>query len=148
MPRGAVVIVVEWGNPWSLVIYAEQTSATEMEVFAGFAMSEYLSLYEEPVEVPDEPGWSGEEVTATVIAEKSLYLREEPSTSARVTATMLRGETVSVVERGDTWSLVIYLEEVNDTQFDVHIGYCMNEFLQFSDESTEDPRPARRPQLA
>ena len=145
MPRGAVVIVVEWGNPWSLVIYAEQTSATEMEVFAGFAMSEYLSLYEEPVEVPDEPGWSGEEVTATVIAEKSLYLREEPSTSARVTATMLRGETVSVVERGDTWSLVIYLEEVNDTQFDVHIGYCMNEFLQFSDESTEDPSQPEDP---
>ena len=76
------------------------------------------------------------EGTATVIAENSLNLRTQPASSATVVTRIPRGATVTVLSKGETWSQVRYGSQS---------GYCMNEFLQFSDESTEDPSQPEDP---
>ena len=60
----------------------------------------------------------------------SLWLRESPSSSAKTLAKMYKGETVTVLEKGDTWSHV---------QYGSLTGYSMNGFLQFVEEGGEAP---------
>ena len=131
MYRGETIIVLEKGEPWSRVQYGGLT---------GYAMSQYLEFREVPVEPeepedpeePDEPIWGETEpgLTATIINGDALWLREGPSTSAAGLTKMYRGETVTVLEKGDTWSRV---------QYGNLTGYAMSQYLLFAEEGGEAP---------
>src|SRR5699024_7763478 len=95
----------------------------------GYAMSQYLTFVEEGGEAPEEPGWDdpgegeGEtQLVASVINGNALWLREGPSTSAAGLTMMYRGETIIVLEKGDTWSRV---------QYGGLTGYAMSQYLEF-----------------
>ena len=113
MYAGETVSVLEKGETWSKVVYKGIT---------GYSMSMYLRFadeVEEP-EAPQEPV-----TTATVANTDALWLRKQPSTSAGTFTKMYAGETVSVLEKGETWSKVVYKGIT---------GYSMSMYLRFADE--------------
>ena len=111
--EGETVSVLEKGETWSKIIYND---------IIGYSMSMYLRFadeVEEP-EAPQEPV-----TTATVANTDALWLRKQPSTSAGTFTKMYAGETVSVLEKGETWSKVVYKGIT---------GYSMSMYLRFADE--------------
>ena len=145
MPRGAEVMVLAWSEPWAAVAYTQQVSANRMSVWVGCAMTTYLDFHQGS-ELPDDPGaddevgWADIDGTATVTAD-SLLLRESNSSSANTVAKMYKGDTVTVVDHDDTWSLVIFLEQVNDYRMDVLIGFAMSQYLSTAGQEGTDEAP-------
>ena len=116
MPRGQVVDVLEKGGSWSKVVF---------NGMVGYSMNEFLIFADEEPEEPQEP------ITTATVNADSLWLREYGSTTAPTKAKMSRGDKVDVLEKGGTWSKVV---------FNGITGYSMNEFLIFADEEPEEPQ--------
>ena len=94
-------------------------------------MNEFLIFADEEPEEPQEP------ITTATVNADSLWLREYGSSTAPTKAKMSRGDKVDVLEKGETWSKVI---------FNGMTGYSMNEFLIFADEEPEGPEGPEEPQ--
>ncbi len=132
IPRLAEVTVYSKGSTWSQVKYNGVT---------GYVMTAFLT-FTKPAEFDtsgsDTQGEDGdasdspvldptltavEDMTAQINPENAtLNLRTECSTSAAVLFEMPKGETVPVLEKGETWCKVVY----NDQE-----GYCMTQYLIF-----------------
>ena len=111
--------MLEKGETWSKVVFNGIT---------GYSMNEFLIFADEEPEEPQEP------ITTATVNADSLWLREYGSSTAPTKAKMSRGDKVDVLEKGETWSKVI---------FNGMTGYSMNEFLIFADEEPEGPEGAR-----
>ena len=114
IPGGTDVVVVEWSDAWSVVIYTAQVNANCVSIWVGCVMSQYLDMYQVGGEIPDDPdvggdtGWLEGVGTATVTGK--LNLRAAPSTSAAVLLQIPAGMEVTVAEQsGDCpgWSMSI-----------------------------------------
>ena len=145
IPQYATVEVLSRGSSWCRVRYAEQT---------GYVMTAYLSFTEtDAAEVtatpePTEESASGTAttdeatatptptpspttgITATVLTPSgSLNLRAEMSTSSQIITTIPRLSAVTVLEKGSTWSSVVY---------SAYTGYVQTTYLSFADDAAED----------
>ena len=122
MSRGDKVDVLERGETWSKVVFNGMT---------GYSMNEFLIFADEEPEGPEGPEEPQEPITTATVNADSLWLREYGSTTAPTKAKMSRGDKVDVLEKGETWSKVV---------FNGITGYSMNEFLIFADEEPEEPQ--------
>ena len=143
IPGGTDVVVVEWSEAWSVVIYTAQVNANCVSTWVGCVMSQYLDMYQVGGEIPDDPdvggdtGWLEGVGTATVTGK--LNLRAAPSTSAAVLLQIPAGMEVTVAEQSGDWSGVVYVDQPNDYRIDVWAGYVMTEYLSSSGEVPEEP---------
>ena len=112
----------------------------------SFAPGEYGTVAAQPTAAPlaNLPaGSSSAALTATVTTPSgSLNLRNGPSSSAKVLATVPYGDMMIVVSRGSTWCSVIY---------NGIAGYVMTKYLSFGIAQpqpvmTATPRPTATPQ--
>ncbi len=142
IPQYATVTVLSRGSSWSRVQYVEQI---------GYVMTAYLSFTDTgasaatptPVPVPTEAGaplavtdtptatpipTAG--TSATVMTPSgSLNLRAEMSTSSQIITTIPRLSAVTVLEKGATWSSVVY---------DAYTGYVQTTYLRFAAQTTPE----------
>ena len=123
IPHGATVQVVTNDGSWCQVIFGGQQ---------GYVMASYLDFGSaaptDPPATQTPPTLEGNELEAIVrTVSGSLNLRQEPSTSAMILATIPRGESIVVTARGSEWCAVRY---------GGFSGYVMTQFLHFpSDDS-------------
>ena len=110
IPYGEKVIVSSLGDTWCRVRW---------HGVEGWCMRTYLQLSSEQQEQTN--------LTAIVTtASGSLNLRKSDSTNSSILTTIPRNATISVLERGTTWSKVTY---------GGFIGYVMSKFLTFGNTS-------------
>lgn len=105
IPSGTTVTVLEKGSTWSKVSY----NGTQ-----GYVSSKFLS---------DPTASTATNSTLKFWLMKtttSVIMRKSASESAQQLATVPSGTTVTVLEKGSTWSKFIY---------DKKIGYCKSEYL-------------------
>ena len=106
-PTGTLVEIIATGNEWHQVEVDGQT---------GFMMAKYLNT-------------NYNAVTATVKTNTGigLNLREEPETDATIITSVKNGQTVTVLQKGQTWSRV---------SVGTHEGFMATRFLNFGTGST------------
>ena len=109
--RGEHVTVLMQDAAWSQVVYGGRT---------GYVPNSSLAFY-----AVVQPGDVLEPVTTATVDAGSLWLRTSGEGTAPTIASMPRGQVVDVLEKGGSWSKVV---------FDGMVGYSMNEFLIFADE--------------
>lgn len=132
IPRGARVTVTQRGDVWSAVQY---------QGISGYVMSEFLTFDAGSGGTgPTPPPSGGSGTTATVTTQSgSLNLRTEPRAGSAILRTIPQYAAVTVLERGNEWSRVTYLETT---------GYVMSVFLTFADvPPTTEPTPTPTPTL-
>lgn len=113
IPRYARVEVLSAGSTWSWVRYNGVT---------GYVMTRYLSTgYYTPTPTATPPAVTG---TWAIVATQSggLNIREASYVGARILKVAPKGASVSVLERGTTWSRISYGGVT---------GYAMTGFLNF-----------------
>ena len=120
IPRNTAVQVQEYGDVWCRVSY---------NGYIGYVMTDYLRWDASVPAVPQDP-WDEPEQAAGVEAwvatsSGSLNLRAGPSSMTDVLAVMPRLAQVELIERGNEWSYIRYLNQY---------GYAMTRYL-----STEYP---------
>ncbi|HPS81132.1 MAG TPA: SpoIID/LytB domain-containing protein, partial [Candidatus Limiplasma sp.] len=109
---GQSVVLVSQGDTWCTVRYESVT---------GYMLTASLNI---------SASGSGTSTTATVATQSgSLNMRQEGSAGSTVLTTIPKGVTVTVTNRGDTWSAVTYGS---------YSGYVMSAFLQFSGDTAAD----------
>ncbi|MBO4378981.1 MAG: SH3 domain-containing protein [Clostridia bacterium] len=110
IPYGEKVIVSSLGDTWCRVRW---------HGVEGWCMRSYLQLGSEQ---QDQTALTAVVTTAS----GSLNLRKSDSTNSTILTTIPRNATISVLERGTTWSKVTY---------GGFIGYVMSKFLTFGNSS-------------
>ena len=106
-PTGTLVEIVEAGAEWHKV---------EVEGKTGYMMAKFLNTAESSI-------------TATVRTNTGigLNLREEPGIDGAIITSVKNGQTVTVLQKGKTWSRV----SVNDQE-----GFMATEYLRLDSQST------------
>ena len=123
--HGEAVQVVTNDGSWCQVIYNGQQ---------GYVMTSYLDFGDgsapaTPPETQTPPALGTGETEAIVrTVSGSLNLRQQPSAQAMIIATIPRGESIVVTERGESWCAV---------RFGNISGYVMSEFLYFPAEDSQ-----------
>ena len=131
IPGGTVVPILSLTDSWAYVQYGLR---------AGYVSTAYLSirrisasaLTPAPTSVPGASGLQARVVTP----QGSLNLRETASDAARVLCTIPQNTALSVLERGGTWSKIVYAGRT---------GYVMTRFLSFLSDA-QTPLPTAIPQ--
>ena len=145
IPRGATVTVLEKGSTWSRVSYSGYT---------GYVMNQYLKFSGDatpttaPTTAPTGAPTSAPTATAAPTSAPSgdkatvntssgnLNMRASASTSSAKLTTIPRGATVTVLEKGSTWSRISYSG---------YTGYVMTQYLKFSGDATPTTAPTQAP---
>ncbi len=139
IPDGATVRVLSWGSDWCRVAYGG---------FTGYVMTDYLSFAVSPAQTPTVPpvrtatpapaeDYTVQGQAVISVSSGGLNMRAYPSTSATILRSIPDGAVVSVLEKGDTWSRVLYGGGT---------GYVMNTYLTFIGSwATATPLPTATP---
>ena len=118
LPAGSTVMVLSDEGEWCRISSAAGT---------GYMMSDFIQYA-----ANNEPETT--EVLAVVATQQgTLNLRSQPSTSAKVLATIPKGAQVVVTSRADDWCAVRYHD---------HSGYVMSSFLLFETDASDDSENA------
>ena len=126
VPNGSTVGVVDAGSAWSLIRWHARQ---------GYVLTAYLSVGGTVSAVTAVPtATPAPAVTGLARVQTSggmLTLRETQSTAAASLARIAYGQTVQVLEKGDTWTLVTYAGKT---------GYVLTRYLYFlSNPATATP---------
>ncbi|MBO2516561.1 MAG: hypothetical protein CW338_04675 [Clostridiales bacterium] len=132
IPRGTVIPLLELTGSWYRTTYNGKS---------GYVSKTYIvPLTVQPLQTPDAvqtaapvPTPSAAALTAKVnTSSGSLNLRSSGSTSGRILRTIPKGATVTVLEKGGTWSRISYSGTT---------GYVMSKYLIFA----ATPKPTATP---
>ena len=121
IPRLATVTVLQKGSEWCQITYGGVT---------GYVLTEFLQFSATETATPTSAPTSSDatQVTAWVLTPSgSLNLRESASSDSGIVAEMPRLSKVTLLEKGQTWSKLLYGEI---------IGYAMTEYLTTTDPAT------------
>lgn len=128
LSNGTQVTVNTSDGSWCHVTTSDGTKGYIMATYVAFGGDEEDAPSDAPDHTPDLEGNELEAVVHT--ASTSLNLRQQPNTQSPVLASLPRGESIVVTDRGATWSAVRY-GNLN--------GYVMSMYLRFpSDEESGD----------
>lgn len=138
IPKGTVIPLYEQTGDWYRTTYNGKS---------GFVSKAYIVLISQPpaptaapqaTASPATPQAPVQQTAKVTTASGSLNLRSVASTSGKVLRTIPRGATVTVLEKGNSWSKVTYSGKT---------GYVMNTYLTFTSASviTAAPTPKTTP---
>lgn len=125
MPHGTQVTLLESSTDgWSRVQYG---------TLSGYVKSEYLSVQGDSVD--ETPPGTVSRGTATVALSdesQTLNLRAAPTTNAAVIAHLRHGQTLTVLERYDSWTYV---------QYGTLTGYVSNDYIIYDAAGGQEETP-------
>ena len=130
MPHGTQITLLSMDSAWSRVQYG---------TLSGYVKNEFISV--ESDKVDEQPPAVNSRGTATVALSdesQTLNLRAAPTLSAAVLAHLRHGQTLTVLERYETWTYV---------QMGTLSGYVMNDYIIYDATGVEEnpvatPTPA------
>lgn len=128
MPHGTQVTLLETAGDWCRIQYG---------TLSGYVKSEYLSVQGE--EVDETPSGVVSRGTATVALSdesQTLNLRAAPTTNSAVVSHLRHGQTLTVLERYESWTYV---------QYGTLSGYVSNDYVIY--DSAGDAQEEAQPQL-
>ena len=114
MSHGTQVTLLEMGGAWSRVQYG---------TLSGYVKNEYISVADE--EIDETPPTVVSRGTATVALSdesQTLNLRAAPTLSAAILSHLRHGQTLTVLERYESWTYV---------QMGTLSGYVMNDYIVY-----------------
>lgn len=128
MPHGTQITLLSAQGEWSRVQYG---------TLSGYVKSEYISVQGDAVE--ETPPAAVSRGTATVALSdesQTLNLRAAPTLGAAVISQLRHGQTLTVLERYESWTYV---------QLGSLTGYVMNDYIVYDAEGESGARPEETP---